>query len=189
MRTMKIKSMVMWGAVFMLTAGVAQAAHIWEEGYWSKDSNAPKFSSQELQLDLFGSYISAEGKFNDLFQTNIRHGVWGGGAGLNYFLTREIGIGTDSTISDFDGNHWHFNNWLGDVYLRVPIGDVVAPYLVASGGRTITPTWAWTYGGGVGVDVRFSPKLGFFTDARFLWNHEATSLNTLGFRAGLRVNF
>lgn len=173
----------------MLTAGIAQAAHVWEDGYWSKDSNAPKFHSQELSFDLFGSYIAPEGKFSDLFETNIRHGVWGAGAGLNYFFTRELGIGTDFAMSDYDNNHWKVNHWLGDIYFRLPIGDVVAPYLVASGGRGITPSWQWVYGGGVGLEVKFSPQLGVFSDARFLFSHEETALNTIAFRAGLRVSF
>ena len=186
---MKIKSIVVWGAVFMLSAVAARAAHVWEEGYWSKDDNTPNFNGQELSLDLFGSYIGHEGNLSDLFQTDAAHGVWGGGAGLDYFFTRSLGIGVDSTISDFDGGNWRFNNVLGDVYLRLPLGDRFAPYLIASGGRGITPVWQWVYGGGVGLEFRFSPKVGLFSDVRFLWSHEATALNTLGARFGVRLNF
>jgi hypothetical protein len=185
---MKIKSIVTLGTVLMLNAAVAQAAHIWEEGYWSKDANTPKFGSQELSLDLFGSYLNPEPKLVDLFDTSIRHGVWGGGAGLNYFFTREVGIGTDFNVSDFGANDWRVDYWVGDIYLRLPIGDTIAPYLVGSG-RGMTPIWQWVYGGGVGVDIRFTPKIGIFSDARFLWAHEATSLDSLTIRAGLRLTF
>lgn len=187
---MKIKSILAMSAALMLTAGLAHAAHMWEGDYWSKDSNAPLYNSQELSLDLFGSYINPEGRFNKLFETSIHHGVWGGGAGLNYFLTKNLGIGTDSSISDFDGNHWHFNYWLGDVYLRFPIGNTgLAPYAIGTGGRNITPSWFWAYGGGVGLEMRFTHQFGIFSDARFLWNDRETALNQLSLRAGLRVNF
>jgi hypothetical protein len=126
-----------------------------------------------------------------MLDTSIRNGVWGGGAGINYFFLRNVGIGTDFSISDYDGGTWHFDHWLGELYLRVPIGQSpFSPYLLGGGGRSIFPSWQWLYGGGIGLEIRFSHNIGIFSDARFLWSRENTSVpNMLNFRAGLRIAF
>src|SRR5579862_3177323 len=91
-------------SVFM--GKVACAQHAWQDpsGWWTghftyDNSDAPLYTSQEMSLDLFASYLNPEGRFGDLFETNIRNGFWGGGAGVNYFFTREIGLGADFNIS------------------------------------------------------------------------------------------
>ena len=50
------------------------------------------FHAKELQLDMFGQYSVGEGP--DRAGTFRDHG-WGGGVGVNYFLTRNFGIGID----------------------------------------------------------------------------------------------
>src|SRR5438067_12287272 len=106
---MKLKRIVTFSAALMLTAGVARAVHVWEDpGAWgttviSYGSTTPYYTANELSLDLFGSYVAAERHFTDLFDTNIRHGNWGGGVGLNYFITREIGLGGDINIGKNGG--------------------------------------------------------------------------------------
>jgi hypothetical protein len=193
---MKTKTIVTATLVLLGTSAWCRAQHVWEDpnawanGLVSYDHNVPKYNAQELSLDLFGSYINPEGKFTDLFKTSLQHGVWGGGAGLNYFFTENLGIGADFAISDFPKSDWEFNHVIGDVYLRLPIGNTgLAPYAFGGGGRGMHPAWQWLYGGGVGLEYRFGPHMGIFTDARFLWSHTATSLNELGFRAGVRLVF
>ncbi len=150
----------------------------------------PLYRGQEVSLDLFGSYINPEGNLDDLFKTSIRHGQWGGGAGLNYFLTRSLGIGTDFNASEHPGSHWGVDYWVGNIYLRLPLGDTgLAPYIYGGGGRGMSPVWQWVYGGGPGLEMRFTRNVGIFSDARFLWSHQATSLNTLTIRAGIRLAF
>src|SRR2546427_13204529 len=95
---MKLKRIVTFSAVLMLTAGVAPAVHVWEDaGAWGSTvftyGGTPLYTANELSLDLFCSYVAAERHFYDLFYTNIRHGTLGGGVGLNYFITREVGLG------------------------------------------------------------------------------------------------
>src|SRR6185295_14472389 len=104
---MKIKNIMAVGAVFMVVAGTAKAAHVWEdphawwEGHFSYDTaNSPRYTASELTLDAFGSYVAAERKFSEIFKTDIRHGEWGGGVGLNYFFTREIGLGGEINIAN-----------------------------------------------------------------------------------------
>lgn len=178
-------------AAALLTATAADAAHIWQDpnAWWNYDQNAPKYSANELSLDLFGSYLNPEGELNDLFDTNIRHGAWGGGAGLNYFLTREFGVGADFNMSDNPGDRL-VDYTIGNLYLRLPLGNSgFAPYLFGGGGRGFSPVYQWLYGGGVGLEYRFSPILGVFSDAGFLWSDRATSLDMLTIRAGLRIAF
>ncbi len=192
---MRKKLLIMAAMVMVTTAGMAQVAHVWNDpsGWWdnhfSYDRNTPKFSSQELSLDLFGSYINPEGQFNDLFNTNIRHGFWGGGAGLNYFFTKQLGIGADFNMSAKNEGSL-VDDAVGNVIVRFPIESLgLAPYFIGSGGRAINPIWQWTYGGGVGLEMRFNPTTGIFSDARFLWGHEGTVYNRLLIRVGLRIAF
>src|SRR5207249_5399414 len=102
-----MKPVITFAASMMLMTGVATAAHVWEDpgawwgGHWVYEA-ADKYTPNELSLDLFGSYVSPERHLGKLFETNIRHGIWGGGVGLNYFFTHELGIGTDINIGDND---------------------------------------------------------------------------------------
>ncbi len=193
---MKIGKMVSCASVLLLTSSFAQAAHVWEDpsGWWDShftyDQKGPKYTAQELSMDLFGSYLNPEGKFTDLFDTNIRRGVWGGGVGLNYFFTRELGIGTDFNISSKTGDANLVDYWVGNLYARLPLGDTgLAPYAFGGGGRAISPIYQWTYGGGVGLEYRFNPTTGVFSDARFLWGDKGTIYNELVIRAGVRIVF
>jgi len=183
-------------SALLLTLGAARAAHIWEDpnawwdGHFSYDVNAPRYSAQELSLDLFGSYNNPEGKFNELFETSLHHGYWGGGAGLNYFFTPALGIGVDFNMSSKPDDLRLVDQVTGNLLLRLPLGNSgVAPYLIGSGGRGISPQYEWVYGGGVGLENRFNPATGVFSDARFLWNDKTTSDNRLLIRAGLRFTF
>jgi hypothetical protein len=181
-------------SLFAIEAVNAQRA--WEDpnGWWSAhfsyDGNAPLYSSQEISLDLFASYINPEQEFGDLFETSIRHGFWGGGAGLNYFFTRVFGLGADFNISSKPEDLNLVDQVTGDVLFRLPISDTgIAPYVIGSGGRAISPRYDWVYGGGVGMEFRFNPITGVFSDARFLWANRATEDNRLLIRAGIRLTF
>ncbi len=180
----------------LLTAGTVRAQHIWEDssgwwsGHFSYDNPAPKYASQELSLDLFASYINPEGEFGDLFETNIRRGFWGGGAGLNYFFTRIMGLGADFNISSKPDDLNLVDQVTGNLLVRLPIGNSgLAPYLIGSGGRAMSPRYDWVYGGGVGLEMRVNPTTGIFSDARFLWADESTADNRLLIRAGVRIAF
>ncbi len=180
----------------LLTAGTVRAQHIWEDssgwwsGHFSYDNPAPKYASQELSLDLFASYINPEGEFGDLFETNIRRGFWGGGVGLNYFFTRIVGLGADFNISSKPDDLNLVDQVTGNLLVRLPIGNSgLAPYLIGSGGRAMSPRYDWVYGGGVGLEMRVNPTTGIFSDARFLWADESTADNRLLIRAGVRIAF
>lgn len=197
---MRMKRLITIAAASLVSLSAARAAHVWSDpsGWWDShfayELNAPKYTAQELSLDLFGSYINPEGKFSDLFDTNIRHGFWGGGVGLNYFLTRELGLGADFNMSSkSEGNL--VDDVVGSLVLRLPLGNSgLAPYLIGSGGRAFNDLYGhnlyqWVYGGGVGLEYRWSPTTGIFSDARFFWGDKATVYNRLLIRAGFRIVF
>jgi hypothetical protein len=146
------------------------------------------YRADELDVDFFGSYLNREGKFNELLNTDANHGTWGGGVGLGYFFTRELGLGADVNFSDHPGRIT--DQATGNLLLRLPIGSSgFAPYIFGGGGRTFSPDWEWVYGVGVGVELRFSRQVGIFADGRFLWS-DVSSANDRGLvRAGVRVAF
>ena len=175
--------------------GIAQdVVHVWDDprGWWGnhfvygpKEPN--KFTAYELSLDAFGSYWAGQRRVEDVFETNIRRGTWGGGVGLNYFLTRELGLGGDINISDNDGNF--IDSAAGSLIFRLPIETVgLAPYVFGGGTRlTERGTWEWAGHAGVGLEFRPNRITGLFADAGYIWPDE--SADSLLIRAGLRFVF
>jgi hypothetical protein len=188
---MKLRKVITITAACLLSNGMAMAAaHIWEDpGGWSSgvvaydSTSAPKYSANELSLDLSASYIAGEGEFHDILKTNIRgnRGNWGGNVGLNYFLTPNIGIGGDINLSS---SGEALSQGLGSVIFRIPLGGL-APYALVGGGRSLDPSWEWLAHAGIGLEYRINPVLGLFSDARFIWAEHSD--NRLLIRAGLRV--
>ncbi|HXT11982.1 MAG TPA: hypothetical protein VN873_10510 [Candidatus Angelobacter sp.] len=199
---MKIKFVTLIAAVFLTggVAGIAQTTtttttttthiwndpHAWWQNHWS-NNGAQLYTANEASLDLFGSYLSGEHKIENVFHNSIRHGFWGGGVGINYFFTRELGIGGDINIPDDHFGHF-VNNIDGSLIARMPIGNCgLAPYIFGGGGRQTDPVWQWTGHAGVGVEYRFNPGTAFFTDARYVWVDKTP--DEILFRAGLKLVF
>jgi hypothetical protein len=152
------------------------------------DRDRPLFSANELSLDLSGSYIAPERGIEHLFETSIKHdrGTWGGDVGVNYFMTRNIGIGVDANMSANGGNL--VDAVLGDLTLRLPLGNSgFAPYVFGGGGRTTDRTWEWVGQAGLGLEYRISRNIGLFSDGRYIWPQHTS--DALLLRAGLRFVF
>jgi hypothetical protein len=194
---MKITKLVTFAAAMTVTAqvGLAQVAHVWDDprGWWGNHfvdgpTVPAKFTANEFSVDLFGSFTAAENKLSEVFDTNIRHGKWGGGGGINYFLTREIGLGGDVNIPDNDGNFVDSIN--ASLIVRFPSETTgLAPYLFGGGGRQTEPVWTWTAHAGVGLEFRMNPITAIFTDARYVWPEKDGITDTLELRGGLRFVF
>jgi len=189
---MKTRMILTYAAVLALAANAGKATDIWNDpsawsqGLFAGGTDAPKYTGQELSLDLGGSYLNPERGLPHLFDSNIRHGTWGGDVGVNYFFTPQIGIGGDVNFSAHgDGIT---DQATGNVILRLPLGNSgLAPYIIGSAGRSMSPIWEWVYGGGVGLEYRFNPELGLFSDARYFWADQG--LDRLLIRVGLRIVF
>ncbi len=162
----------------------------------------PCFGDHEFQLDLFGQYSVGEGP--DHAGPFADHG-WGGGVGLNYFFSRNIGIGVDAAwlygkenaaVADVGsrGRHTTIHNFSGSVIFRMPIDDkCLAPYVYVGGGVAVDgEQWATAHAG-VGVEYRVVPqKVGLFLDGRWTYygdRFERGDQNNFATRAGVRVIF
>jgi len=191
---MKLKQLAGAALGVFLFSFATQAAHIWEdpELWWNslwvyEKNDDPKFNAGEFSLELFGSYMAPEYGIEDIFKTNIKEdGAWGGGVALTYFLTREIGLGVDSS-AHANGNTF-VDQVLGNVILRLPWERAaLAPYLIGGGGRSFDPTEEWVYHGGIGIEWRPNPVSGIFFDTRYIWADNST--DRILFRAGFRMIF
>ena len=109
----------------------------------------------------------------------------GAGAGINYFITRNIGIGGDAYSENITGNF--VDSASGRLILRVPLGQCgLAPYVFGGGGRNFDALKTWFAQAGVGMEYRFARNVGVFIDARGVVPYEAKyyGVGRLGVRFG-----
>jgi hypothetical protein len=138
------------------------------------------FADQELQLDIYAAYVSSEGDGG--------HGDgWGGGLGLNYYFNRHLGAGLDATATDGSGDVLY--QFSGNLLLRWPIEGSLcwAPYAKLGGGYQMNGSGDAFLTAGAGFEIRFNPKLGFFTEGSYNWSDDDD--NFIQARAGLRIVF
>ncbi len=136
------------------------------------------FRAGELQLDAFGSYNNSTGGANN------GHG-FGGGLGLNYFITRNLGVGVEGNVWSPNHTIWNPN---ANIIWRFPLefsGHCLAPYIFGGGGGTFDGSNAGEGHVGGGLEYRATPKIGIFSDYRHAWG--GSDFNTI--RAGLRFVF
>jgi hypothetical protein len=193
-KTMKMKLVIPCAAALLLAAATAARAgddsssNWWTEHFGNHGDDSAKYRKVELSLDFFGSYINREQKFQNVFSHDIDGGSWGGGVGLNFFFLKYLGIGGDINLSDHSGQI--VDEVSGNLIFRLPIGNTgLSPYVFGGGGRFYNPVHEWMYGGGGGLEFRFSKTIGIFSDARFLWSEATTQRDRLLVRAGLRIAF
>jgi len=163
----------------------------WNNTFYYDNSHRPLFGANELTLDLFGTYLAAERRFTSFPNTSIRHGSWGGGIGANYFWSKDVGIGVDTSFQD--GAVKFVDHVGGNLIVRLPIEPIrLAPYVFAGGGRRFDPNGAWFGDGGAGLEFRLNPHLGIFGDARYIWGDKALpngARDQALLRTGLRLAF
>jgi hypothetical protein len=129
------------------------------------------FPPKDSNLRLFGTYLDeAENQ-------------WGGGLGLDYFVTTWAGIGLSTHLEDFKGTF--FDNLATELYLRVPIEKWhLAPYALGAVGYEFgTQEWFQAVGGG--VELRFKRKWGIFADYEYVFHHDRGDDSMI--RLGIRI--
>jgi hypothetical protein len=143
------------------------------------------YHAQEVSVDLYGAGMLHESDFND--GARARHNLrYGGGAGLNLFFTRFIGIGADADSISF--HHSFVDTTTGNLILRLPIpGTGLAPYLFGGAGYQFQGIDQVVGGGGIGLELRVVQHFSFFVDARYLAAQKTEDFG-LG-RAGVRLSF
>ena len=146
---------------------------------WTRyDRESPTlYHPNELSLDLFGTYADRD-RFGD------KGDFWGGGLGVNYFFTRNIGIGADSYLEEWK---WPYRV-NGSLILRLPIDKLrLAPYGFGGGGREFKYATQWTGHAGGGLEFRFNHHAGIFGDGRRVFPDRTKDYTLVRF--GVRLAF
>lgn len=166
------------------------------------------YNAGELQFDLFGQYgVTSSGN-----ERLIGDDAFGGGIGVNYFITRWFGLGGEGSLFDTEGDAVGTTTF--NVFLRAPLGESgFAVYGFTGIGITFnaddidsddfddfqdrveddddpkdSDDVLLQGHVGVGIEYRFSPNFGIFTDARYTFVERDDSDFTL-IRAGVRFAF
>jgi hypothetical protein len=138
-------------------------------------------------VDAFGTASLGQYTIEHLSGSRIRNnsGV-GAGVGLNYFITRNLGIGAD-VYSENTGGPF-IDSAEANLILRLPLGHCgFASYVFGGGGSQFDMAKTWFGQAGVGLEYRFTRHLGLFVDARGVLPDE-TKCYGVG-RLGLRFAF
>jgi hypothetical protein len=153
----------------------------------SHDEQPDLYRSNELSVDVFGT--ASLGQYNIEHPSNQRvrqDTKFGAGAGLNYFITRYIGIGAEAYSENTTGTF--IDSASANLMLRLPLGQSgFAPYILGGGGHQFDQTDFWFGQAGGGMEYRFSPNVGVFLDARAVWPNETKNYGVA--RLGLRFAF
>ncbi|MDZ4744129.1 MAG: hypothetical protein SGI98_12030 [Verrucomicrobiota bacterium] len=145
------------------------------------EQDIPLFRANEWSVDAFGTYVFTDtsGRYRDGF---------GGGAGVNYFFTRYIGVGFDGYAWQGAQNDDAVGAIAGNLILRLPIDKYhFAPYIFAGPGGIFGPINEFSGQAGAGVEVRITHNFGIFADARYVFTTESNDYILP--RAGVRFIF
>ena len=145
------------------------------------------YRAGELSLDAFGTASLGEQTINHFSGDRARDNTrFGAGAGINYFFTKNIGIGADAYSENTTGPF--VDSVSGNLILRFPLGESgFAPYVFGGGGYQFDMARQWFGQGGAGMEYRFTRHVGIFVDARGVVPRE-TKYYGVG-RLGMRFAF
>jgi len=188
-KTTKIKNakqlmknkMLVGGTILMLAATSALGAET------VSNNQGDYYRSSELSVDAFGTGSLGEYTLQHLSGPRVRQDVrFGVGAGINYFITRNIGIGADAYSENTTGAF--IDSASASLILRLPLGQSgFAPYAFGGGGHQFDMAQMWFGQFGAGMEYRFTPHVGVFLDARGVLPNETKYYGVA--RVGLRFAF
>lgn len=124
-----------------------------------------------------------------LHQRDYTHNVFGAGVGVNYFLTRNFGLGLEG---DWLAGDSTINEVAGSFIYRCPFENAThsfgwAPYaFIGGGGQFDGQNVGFGFAGG-GAEARFSRSFAVFADGRYVI-HDST-IDYGFFRLGCRLIF
>ncbi|HLX97000.1 MAG TPA: hypothetical protein VKU37_14765 [Verrucomicrobiae bacterium] len=165
--------LIVGGTILMLAAKSALGADPVSNDQGSHYDSGDYYYANELSIDGFGSASIGKYTIDHLSGARVRHNTrLGAGLGLNYFITRNIGIGADAYSENTTGVF--VDNASGNLILRIPLGQCgLAPYVFGGGGRNFDALKTWFAQAGVGMEYRFTRNVGVFVDARGVLPDEA----------------
>ena len=168
------------GTILLLVARPAFSAHD------VHDDTTEKYRAKETTLDLFGSGSVGQHTLNHITDETIKEDLrLGAGAGLNYFFTRNLGLGAEAYSEDT--GHSFVDNVSASLIARFPLGQSgFAPYVYGGVGHQFDPIALNYLHAGGGLEYRFTRRFGLFVDARYVFTDETENygLGRLGFRLG-----
>lgn len=175
---------------------------------YSAPPSTSLYNAGEWNIDLFGAYADSDSDNDYLFD----EGTFGGGLGISYFFTRNLGIGAEGTLFDTDGDALGSTSL--NLVLRFPIAETgLAPYIFGGAGINFNADdldsddfeeardriedddepnrgddVLFLAHAGAGLEFRFTPGFSIFSDARYNWSEEDNA-DYAQVRAGVRFVF
>ena len=179
--------MFIGGTILMLAAMSAMSQDNATNNPSLNNDQNKYYRCNELSVDAFGSGSIGEYTINHLSGNRVRENTrFGAGAGVNYFITRNIGIGGDAYSENTTGPF--IDSASGNLILRLPLGQSgFAPYIYGGGGYQFDMAKKGFVQAGGGMEYRFTRHVGVFIDARGVVPRE-TKYYGVG-RLGLRFAF
>ena len=179
--------MFVGGTILMLAAMSALSQDSVTNSQSLQYDQSKYYRCNELSLDAFGTGSLGEYTLDHPSNNRIRQNTkFGAGAGINYFITRYIGIGADAYSENTTGAF--VDSASGSLILRLPLGQSgFAPYIFGGGGYQFDMAKQGFGQAGGGMEYRFTPHVGVFIDARGVVPRE-TKYYGVG-RLGLRFAF
>lgn len=173
------------GMVFSVHAQTTYATSEEAQTAPPADYHEHLYHACEFSMDLYGVGILHDNDFENGARAR-RDLRWGGGAGVDYFFTRFIGVGADACAVTF--HHSFVDTTTANLIVRFPIANTgLAPYIFGGAGYQFEGIDQIVGGGGAGLELRLVPHFGIFVDARYL---AAAKTDGYGIgRAGVRLNF
>jgi hypothetical protein len=153
----------------------------------SQNEQPDLYRGNKLSVDAFGTASLGQYTIEHPSNQSVRQDTkFGAGAGLNYFITRYIGIGAEAYSQNTTGTF--IDSASANLMLRLPLGQSgFAPYIMGGGGHQFDQTDFWFGQAGGGMEYRFCPHVGVFLDARAVWPNETKNYGVA--RLGLRFAF
>lgn len=131
------------------------------------DSSSDLYQPYDVSVEAFAVGTATDRGY-DHGDYRFRHHLHGGGgAGLEFFFNRYIGIEGEGIAVDDTRNF--VDSAGGNLVLRLPIGETgLAPYIFGGGGHQFNPVDCVYGDGGAGLEYRFTRCFGVFADGRFV---------------------
>ncbi len=182
---MKNNKLLVGGILLALAATSARGAETASHDPGLQDDIGNYYRPNELSFDGFGSgsLDTFTGDQAASSRQNIRIGA---GAGINYFITRNFGLGADAYSEDTSGAF--VDSASISLILRQPLGQSrFAPYVFGGGGRHLDTVKMWFGQAGTGLEYRLARHVGIFLDVRAVWPSETKFYGVA--RLGMRFAF
>jgi len=170
----------------ILSVGIAMACAL-SISMAQENTDISLYKAGEYQIDLFAAYKADQSSplTTSIASIASDEGDWHGGIGVNYFITKHIGVGSETYFNNFDG---HFiDNTSISAFFRYPYKKV-APYGFGGVGYRFEGNDSFMYHVGLGVEYRFTKMFGLFTDMRYTWVDDDNTDHSL-VRFGTRFLF